>query len=871
MHVVLLAQLVTEYVADLSDLMAGATRAQEIVDRFGGLTSGPTKLSQSFDHVGVQANQMAMHINQAQSRVGVLGQHAVTASTQSQRLGSSLASTANHANLFSNALSSARSKVGGFQSSLSSLGGRLLDTGSKLSMIGMGLVGLVSTAFSAGQSLLQPIFGAEQLGIALTNLLGSADAASAEIKKLNKFADETAFEPDQVQQYAAQLIGMKIGADQTIPIMTALGDALYSVGHGSADEMKTMVDLVGKISIAGKATGEDITQMADHGVDGLGAMSLASGLTRDALRDMASNGGIKAANAIDWLTRGIEMNPLYQGGMAKQAQSAAGIFSTLSGYVKTALNNFLGLKDGMIITGGIFDRFKGVLAQVSIAVQSPAFQEFASTMGERVGGAIDRASGFLRTMVVAFQNLNTWVGNFTGTGNMLIPVLAGLGAVLAVILVPAVWSLAAGVIAATWPFLLIGAAVAGLTAIFMHFYNSNAGFRDFINGIGAAIQNAWAIVSANFIPTMQMLGGILAQIGAFLLATFKPAWDQIVTTWQTQLVPAWNQLMAALEPAMPLFQLIGGVILGVVVVALGVFLSTVVGLVQGVAGALPGIIQAFGGVVQFISGAIQVVTGIFTFFVHLTTGQFDKLGGDLGTIWSGIASMFTGIWNVIAGIFNAAIGLVTGYVSGFISTIIGFFTNLYNQLVGHSIIPDMINGIINWFWKLISDPVNAVISMKDRVIGVVGELASRALELGGNIVKNVASGIMGSFQWVKNAVGTVTQWIADHLPHSPARLGPLRDLVYQGEQIVEQISQGMMGGLPQLESAIGNMTKPISLGLTAAPIQTSAKSGRSSSSQPIIVRVEVINDQPVYVGNEKVSDVVMRRVLKETRKGGPIR
>src|SRR5260221_11968132 len=84
--------------------------------------------------------------------------------------------------------------------------------------------------------------------------------------------------------------------------------------------------------------------------------------------------------------------------------------------------------------------------------------------------------------------------------NPLVPILAGVGAVIAAILVPAVWSLAVGIIAATWPVLLIGAAVAGLVAIFMHFYSTNAGFKSFIDGFVAGFKNVAGVMLATFIP-----------------------------------------------------------------------------------------------------------------------------------------------------------------------------------------------------------------------------------------------------------------------------------------------------------------------------------------------------------------------------------
>ena len=125
---------------------------------------------------------------------------------------------------------------------------------------------------------------------------------------------------------------MGMSADQTIPIMTSLGDALFGIGHGTEAEMKSVVDQIGKIKVAGVATWGDISQLQTHGIDALGAMSLATGKTKESLRDLAGSGGIPAKEAIDALTKGIEMNPLYQGGMAKQSASLSGILSTLSGY-----------------------------------------------------------------------------------------------------------------------------------------------------------------------------------------------------------------------------------------------------------------------------------------------------------------------------------------------------------------------------------------------------------------------------------------------------------------------------------------------------------------------------------------------------------
>jgi hypothetical protein len=168
----------------------------------------------------------------------------------------------------------------------------------------------------------------------------------------------------------------------------------------------------------------DISQLQTHGIDVLDAMSRATGKTKEALRDMAGHGGIPAKDAIDSLTKGIEMNPLYKGGMAKQAASLSGILSTMSGYLKKALNSFLGLQDGMVLTGGIVDRVKGLFQGLATAVSSDAFQNFVSGAGAGIGNTLgwigDRLSNAVSPPLKfvtdsfkssAFQNFASSVGN----------------------------------------------------------------------------------------------------------------------------------------------------------------------------------------------------------------------------------------------------------------------------------------------------------------------------------------------------------------------------------------------------------------------------------------------------------------------------
>jgi tape measure domain-containing protein len=291
-------------------------------------------------------------------------------------------------------------------SSLRSAGAGFLDLASKISNVTTGIQNIIQWSINLGTALFKPIVASEQLGIAFTTLMGGSKKAAEDlIKTLNHFADVTPFEPGPVQEYAAQLIGMGIDAKQTIPIMTSLGDALFGIGHGTEAEMASVVDIIGKIRVAGKATWGDISQLQTHGIDALDAMSRATGKTKDALRDMAGKGGIPAKEAIDALTKGIEMNPLYQGGMAKQAQSLSGVLSTLTGYLKEALNTFLGLKDGMVITGSILDQLKTGFSILGTMVSNPIFQDFAEKTGQKIADVLTSVEKTTGRVINGFKDL----------------------------------------------------------------------------------------------------------------------------------------------------------------------------------------------------------------------------------------------------------------------------------------------------------------------------------------------------------------------------------------------------------------------------------------------------------------------------------
>lgn len=788
-----------------------------------------------------------------------------------------------------NAVSGISEFVGG----LGEAGSSLLSTASDIGMTVMGLQMFGQQALSVAQNLLDPAVAAETMQTAFTTLLGSTKAATAEMQNLDAFASKTPFKTMDIDQAASQLIGFGTNAKDVVPDLTAIGDALSAVGKGTTANLDSIVNIFGKIQLGGKLTAGEMTQFSHDGVNAWAVMEQQTGKTQAQLTKMISAGLIPANVAIKDLTTGIEKNPLYAGGMAKQSATTAGLISTLQSNWAQMLASF-----GSPILKGL----EPVLANIGNALASPVFKEFASNVGQGIVNAIK---------------------TFTSNSQIAIPVLSGLGAILAAVVIPAVWSLAAGVITATWPFILIGAAVAGLVAIFMHFYSTNAGFKSFIDNFVGGLKLAWTEVSTNFMPVMKQIGDViqknvmpvLSQIGGFLVSTFKPVWTELVTMWKTQIIPAFAEMGPILEPLKMLLGALGMIIAVVVVVALAALTGIIKGVIAGFAALLSGVIQAFGGVVQFVMGFITFISGIIAFFVDLFTGNFGKLGTDLQAILNGILNMLGGFGNVVMGLVGGLVMTVLNFFWGLGTGIWDFFVHLFDILVGHSIIPDMINGIVSWFeqlpgralafiMQLVDDVIRGFTILWNLAIGVVSNIiggiigyfeqlpgritftlnsmwnkaqflfasfVTDALQFGSNIVKNIADGITGAIHFISDAIGGVTKWISDHLPHSPAKVGALRDLNLQGQMITQQISEGMLANMPKLNQALTQLTKPIAMSFSPNFNQSATnqfKYPASTNSQPIIINMP---KSDMYIDGKKVTNALAPHQANAIRLNGNVR
>jgi hypothetical protein len=295
----------------------------------------------------------------------------------------------------------------------------------------------------------------------------------------------------------------------------------------------------------------------------------------------------------------------------------------------------------------------------------------------------------------------------------------------------------------------------------------SGGFASIGTAIGGAVKAVLAFVGGISAPVWGMIVAVILAI-ASVVVFLKRNWEEVTAAvkgfFETNIVPkleeikeSWEKMKSAVSDILPpgviqwfkdagewiwnLIKKLGGI--GDVLEWLGGVIFSVVG--GSIAAIFSNIVQVIQGVIKYMSGFVQVISGFVEFWIAVFTG--DNLLEPLQKMWSGIKDIF-------GGMYDMTIGVVVNWVK----SIIDWCTELWDELVGHSIIPDMINAIIDWFKKL---PSKAFESVKEFTSGVI----SRIEEMWDSIVEWFNTNVAPKFtlSYWKNLFGNVKEGASSKL------------------------------------------------------------------------------------------------------------
>jgi hypothetical protein len=315
-----------------------------------------------------------------------------------------------------------------------------------------------------------------------------------------------------------------------------------------------------------------------------------------------------------------------------------------------------------------------------------AFGELTEVIGAKLIPVITPVIEKLTALLNGFDKLSPAMQNFVLIGGLIAaaigPVLVGVGMLIS----------AVGTIAG----LLAGPAVAALVAFL-------APFAPVILAVGALV--------AVFLLFRKQIMPVLEEWGATVAEVLGPK--------ITPLIDAAKSLFASLGAAL-----------------IGLF---------GKGGSLEGPMhffldvatRVFNGVVSIVGTQIEVLTDILNALAALFRGDFSAMFGYLKdaavTMATGIVRAFAAMFpDVVSWVQKTWQGVKTWLVDKFtdvvkavqqkIAAVTGFFKDMWDAVVGHSYVPDMVDGIAAHFSRLDKEMVKPALDATAKVEAAFGKM-----------------------------------------------------------------------------------------------------------------------------------------------------
>lgn len=224
----------------------------------------------------------------------------------------------------------------------------------------------------------------------------------------------------------------------------------------------------------------------------------------------------------------------------------------------------------------------------------------------------------------------------------------------------------------------------------------------------------------------------------------------------------------------------------------------VIFVVGAVVAAIGPLLYIIGSVVTTVGAAIPALTSLATAFgmgpiIATLVTAFKALLpilGPAGWILAGVIAVWTAwknwdkIKEIVANVYNAVktwlvdkFASIIQSIKGKIDAVTGFFANMYDAVVGHSYVPDMIEGIRDWFGKLdqfmvvptaeaADGVVNEFREMQQETKGIMATLFEGFGDIGGQIGDSILRAIEGGGNPLKAAGGTIGNLLGENLGKS---------------------------------------------------------------------------------------------------------
>jgi tape measure domain-containing protein len=186
--------------------------------------------------------------------------------------------------------------------------------------------------------LIRPLTDAAEEGIRLNMVLetaqigfegvaGSAEKAAKHIKNLQEFGRRSPFRFEGLLEASRYMTAFGFSLDEQIPKLTVWGNAIAASGELSAEKVQDVVRAFGQMRMAGRVNAQDMNQLTNAGIAGWELLAKAIGKSVAETRKLSELGRLKGPEAVEAITKMMEVDPRFKNMMQRQERTTAGRLS----------------------------------------------------------------------------------------------------------------------------------------------------------------------------------------------------------------------------------------------------------------------------------------------------------------------------------------------------------------------------------------------------------------------------------------------------------------------------------------------------------------------------------------------------------------
>jgi phage-related protein len=627
----------------------------------------------------------------------------------------------------------------------------------------LGMVGVeeaVTAAFDTSKE------GAKAFQESLEKLSPSARAFAKQVRELAPVFRE--FQQSIQEELFTELDSVldKV-AKATLPVLQSNLTTTASTMGGMAASAGLAAAALAKNGTLGKAlegANEGLRNLAGvpaQVVTALGKLGVAAAPAFDRITTAAAKAATKITGKLSASFK--------TGELEKSINRAVGVLRDLGRVAENVFAVFGNVMAPVQDAGGSFvDVLLKITGALRRATAKDVFQDAMHALAEVMGTLARTVGPLLGQALAAIGPVFTALGPplevlINALGDALSPVITALGPVLTAA------SVAVGaLVRAVSPLLpVVGELVASLlpavTPLFDALTSVFVGLQPVISSIATVLQQALAPILAQLPALVQPFADLISTLAsavfpvlADLVAALAPALVQIGASF--------GELLAAVAPLLEVL----GRLIGEILVAMVPLLQPIIATVGQLASIFAD--QFASLVTNVLVPALQLVTNL--------------LRGDFSAAWESLKGLLTGVLRHFANIGRGVLSAVKAIVTG----VIDYFVQLFNTLIGNSIVPDLINGIVRLFASLPGRALSAISSLAGSLAGLIRNAGSRML----SALRTGISNLLGVLRGLPG--------------RARSALGNIGSLLYSAGRA---LIQGFIGGIKAMAGALVSAAKDV--------------------------------------------------------------